>query len=193
LSPRGIKPKKGYRSSFSATVYVGELVSSEYRGAFGSVLGFSMSLGLQFVILVGEVAPDWRITTVACIIPVLLGKNVNILTKYASSFQVEWNLGIVALIFVPESPYFLAWKKGSIEAARPRLLKRQFFSPKIPVIKMFFHLFSLAWLLDNNEEEIQKSSADIKAYLETLVVTDQQEVEAAKEKNGELCKNNYFQ
>ncbi len=58
---------------------------------------------------------------------------------------------------------------------------------------MFFHLFSLAWLLDNNEEEIQKSSADIKAYLETLVVTDQQEVEAAKEKNGELCKNNYFQ
>jgi len=28
--------------------------------------------------------------------------------------------GIVALIFVPESPYFLAWKKKSIEAARPR-------------------------------------------------------------------------
>jgi hypothetical protein len=30
-----------------ATVYVGELVSSEWRGAFGSALGFSMSLGLQ--------------------------------------------------------------------------------------------------------------------------------------------------
>jgi len=58
-----------------ATVYVGELVCSEYRGAFGSALGFSMSLGLQYVILVGEVAPDWRITTVACIIPVILGKN----------------------------------------------------------------------------------------------------------------------
>ena len=47
---------------------------SEWRGAFGSALGFSMSLGLQYVILVGEVAPDWRITTVACIVPVILGK-----------------------------------------------------------------------------------------------------------------------
>jgi hypothetical protein len=37
---------------FLATVYVGELVSSEWRGAFGSALGFSMSLGLQYVILV---------------------------------------------------------------------------------------------------------------------------------------------
>ena len=39
----------------AATVYVGELVNSEWRGAFGSALGFSMSLGLQYVILVGEV------------------------------------------------------------------------------------------------------------------------------------------
>ena len=55
-------------------MYVGELVSSEWRGAFGSALGFSMSLGLQYVILVGEVAPDWRMTTVACIIPVVFGE-----------------------------------------------------------------------------------------------------------------------
>ena len=57
----------------AATDYVGELVNSEWRGAFGSALGFSMSLGLQYVILVGEVAPDWRIMTVSCIVPVILG------------------------------------------------------------------------------------------------------------------------
>ena len=34
-----------------------------------------MSLGLQYVILVGEVAPDWRIMTVSCIVPVILGRN----------------------------------------------------------------------------------------------------------------------
>jgi hypothetical protein len=59
-------------------------VSSEWRGAFGSALGFSMSLGLQYVILVGEVVPDWRITTVACIVPVILG--VVLLEEVVCSF-----------------------------------------------------------------------------------------------------------
>jgi hypothetical protein len=29
-------------------------------------------------------------------------------------------LGMVTLLLVPESPYFLAWKAGNVEAARPR-------------------------------------------------------------------------
>jgi hypothetical protein len=29
---------------------------------------------LQFVVAIGEFVPNWRITTIACIVPVVLGK-----------------------------------------------------------------------------------------------------------------------
>jgi hypothetical protein len=59
----------------SATVYVGEMVASNLRGMFGSSLVFSFSLGLQIALGVGELTPDWRITSVACMVPVILGNN----------------------------------------------------------------------------------------------------------------------
>ena len=31
--------------------------------------------------------------------------------------------GMLVLLLVPESPYFLAWKTGDVEAARPRYNK----------------------------------------------------------------------
>jgi hypothetical protein len=42
---------------------------------FVSSLAFSISLGLQFVIVVGELTPDWKMTTVACMAPSVIGKN----------------------------------------------------------------------------------------------------------------------
>ena len=62
---------------FSATVYVGEVVDSSLRGMFGSSLAFSLSLGLQYVVAAGELTPDWRMTSVACMVPAVLGNNVS--------------------------------------------------------------------------------------------------------------------
>ena len=69
----GFEYSKLEETYFPATVYVGEMVSSNLRGMFGSSLGFSISLGLQYVVAIGEVTPDWRMTTVACMAPPALG------------------------------------------------------------------------------------------------------------------------
>ena len=49
------------------------MVNSNLRGMFGSSLAFSLSLGLQYVVAAGELTPNWRMTSVACMVPVVLG------------------------------------------------------------------------------------------------------------------------
>jgi len=60
-------------NKISAAVYVGEMVNSNLRGSFGSFLAFSECLGLQYVLAIGELTQDWRITTVTCMAPPVLG------------------------------------------------------------------------------------------------------------------------
>jgi hypothetical protein len=50
------------------------MVSKNLRGMFVSALAFSISLGIQFVVVLGELTPDWRMTTIACMAPSLIGK-----------------------------------------------------------------------------------------------------------------------
>jgi len=52
------------------------MVNKTLRGMFVSSLAFSLSLGVQYVIVVGELTPDWRMTTVACMAPSIIGKEI---------------------------------------------------------------------------------------------------------------------
>jgi len=47
-----------------------------------------------------------------------VSENFSLFNKFKNNFL--FLSGLFSLIFIPESPYFLAWKKGTVEAARPR-------------------------------------------------------------------------
>ncbi len=49
---------------------------------FGSCLALSEAIGLQFVMAAGEITPDWRIASVFCMVPAVLGKLSLGLLKY---------------------------------------------------------------------------------------------------------------
>ena len=76
--------------NISASVYVGEVVVSKYRGMFGSFLAFALAIGLQYVVAAGELTPSWRITSVACMVPVVLG-NVEGTAEVPSSELLKIN------------------------------------------------------------------------------------------------------
>ena len=37
-------------------------------------MALTQAIGLQFVVAAGEITPDWRITSVVCMVPSVLGK-----------------------------------------------------------------------------------------------------------------------
>jgi hypothetical protein len=75
-------------TNFAATVYVGEMVNSNLRGMFGSSLAFSVSLGLQYVVAVGEITPGVNVTNISRV--AILHQNYN------TSIFLEFNLRFLA-------------------------------------------------------------------------------------------------
>jgi cadmium resistance protein CadD (predicted permease) len=59
---------------FLAHVYVAEISSCHSRGFFCSFLSLSLAFGITFVTVVGSLVNDWKLITVLCIIPVVIGK-----------------------------------------------------------------------------------------------------------------------
>ncbi len=59
-------------------VYIAEVTSSHYRGLFGSFMSLCLAFGITYVIVVGAFVESWQLTTVACIVPVVIGKLKNV-------------------------------------------------------------------------------------------------------------------
>jgi len=51
-------------------------VTSKHRGMFGCALALAQSIGLEFILVVGEIIPNWRITAAVSVAPLVMG------TKY---------------------------------------------------------------------------------------------------------------
>ena len=54
-------------------MYIAEISASHCRGFFCSFLSLCLAFGITYVTVIGSYVPDWKIITVACIVPVVLG------------------------------------------------------------------------------------------------------------------------
>ena len=65
---------------FKATVYVSEISSPKWRGTLGSGAILCLTFGIIYVLTIGALLPSyhgsWKIFSVVCIIPQLIGKYI---------------------------------------------------------------------------------------------------------------------
>ena len=63
---------------FKATVYVSEISSPKWRGTLGSGAILCLTFGIIYVLTIGALLPayqgSWKIFSLVCIVPQLIGK-----------------------------------------------------------------------------------------------------------------------
>ena len=108
----------------SAFVYVGEFADSHRRGKLGGFIITLLAIGITYIMTIG-IFVTWQVASVCCLIPQLVG--------------------LLLLLYVPDSPFFLVHQGKEVEAKK-----------------------ALLWFQGGDVDNVERKMTEIQEYLSHL-------------------------